>query len=162
MADENNDFKYYTGISFPFRLNNQGQLVTSSVNTFSAGHLNESIEQILHTSFGERVMEDNMYSDINSSLFNPNDISLQSYLASKIVEALELDERIVVDESGIEFPCCRAINDNGEDWKGKYSVDNLPYMDDENYLYEFCKNCDRYVKFNANWDAYKNEKELFL
>ena len=103
MADENNDFKYYTGISFPFRLNNQGQLVTSSVNTFSAGHLNESIEQILHTSFGERVMEDNMYSDINSSLFNPNDISLQSYLASKIVEALELDERIVVDESGIEF-----------------------------------------------------------
>ena len=44
-----------------------------------------------------------MYSDIDSSLFQPNDISLQSYLASKIVEALELDERIVVDESGIEF-----------------------------------------------------------
>lgn len=103
MADENNDFKYYTGISFPMRLNNQGQIVMSTVNTFSAEHLNESIEQILHTSFGERVMEDSMYSDINSSLFQPNDISLQSYLSSKIVEALELDERIVVDESGIEF-----------------------------------------------------------
>ena len=71
-------------------------------------------------------------------------------------------EHRLIDESGIEFPCCRAINDNGEDWKGKYSIDNLPHIDDENCLYEFCKNCDRYVKFNANWDAYKNEKELFL
>ena len=52
MADENNDFKYYTGISLLMRLNGQGQLVMSTVNTFSAEHLNESIEQILQTSFG--------------------------------------------------------------------------------------------------------------
>lgn len=103
MADETNDFKNYTGISFPFRLNNQGRVVMSSVDTISAEHLNESIEQILHTSFGERVMESEIYSDIESALFQPNDISLQSYLASKVVEALELDERIQVSESDITF-----------------------------------------------------------
>lgn len=103
MADENNNFKNFTGISFPFRVNNQGNVVLSSVDTSSASHLNESIEQILHTSYGERVMENNMFSDINSALFQPNDISLQRYLANKIVSALEIDERINVDEDNIEF-----------------------------------------------------------
>ena len=103
MADENNNFKNYTGISFPFRVNKQGRVVMSSVDTVSAEHLNESIEQILHTSFGERVMESEIYSDIESSLFHPNDISLQSYLASKVVEALQLDERIRVAESDVSF-----------------------------------------------------------
>lgn len=71
-------------------------------------------------------------------------------------------EHRVIDEYGREFPCCRAINDNGEDWNGKYSIDKLDNIDDENVLYEFCSNCDRYVKFNRDWNEYKDKKELFL
>ena len=43
-----------------------------------------------------------------------------------------------------------------------YSIDKLDNIDDENVLYEFCSNCDRYVKFNRDWDEYKDKKELFL
>lgn len=68
----------------------------------------------------------------------------------------------IIDESGKEYPCCRAINDNGRDWKGKFSLENLNDLDNPNVLYDFCKDCDRYVKFNTNWDSYKNKKELFL
>ena len=93
----------YTGISFPFRVNSQGQIVMSSVDAISAKHLDESIEQILHTEFGERVMENEIYSDVVSLLFQPNDISLQSYISSRIVEALQLDERIVVDVNNISY-----------------------------------------------------------
>ena len=93
----------YTGISFPFRVNNQGKVVLSSMDGMSAKHLDESIEQILHTEFGERVMEESIYSDVVASLFKPNDISLQSYLASRIVSALSVDSRIIVNENGISF-----------------------------------------------------------
>ena len=93
----------YTGISFPFRVNSQGQVVMSTVDSISAKHLDESIEQILHTEFGERVMEDEIYSDVVASLFRPNDISLQSYIASRIVEALRIDPRIIVTETDISF-----------------------------------------------------------
>lgn len=68
----------------------------------------------------------------------------------------------IIDESGKEYPCCRAINDNGRDWKGKFSLGNLNDLDNPNVLYDFCKDCDRYVKFNAHWDDYKDKKELFL
>ena len=68
----------------------------------------------------------------------------------------------IIDESGKEYPCCRAINDNGRDWKGKFSLENLNDLDNPNVLYDFCKDCDRYVKFNRDWNEYKDKKELFL
>ena len=74
---------------------------------------------------------------------------------------VKLEHRIV-DEFGREFPCCRAINDNGEDWDGKYCVENLDGMDNPNVLYDFCKGCDRYVKFNKNWSEYASKERVFL
>lgn len=71
-------------------------------------------------------------------------------------------EHRIIDESGKEYPCCRAINDNGEDWDGKNCIENLSGIDDENVLYDFCYQCDRYRKFNMDWDKYKNSEEVFL
>ena len=68
----------------------------------------------------------------------------------------------LIDEYGHEYPCCRAINDNGYDIHQKYKVENLDGIDDENVLYDFCKGCDRYVKFNKEWGKYENKEELFL
>lgn len=72
------------------------------------------------------------------------------------------NEHRIIDEEGKEYPCCRAINDNGEDWCGKFEVSNLESLEDENVLYEFCKGCDRYRKFNNEWDKFKDRKEVFL
>ena len=63
---------------------------------------------------------------------------------------------------GLEYPCCRATNDNGENWNGKYNIQNLDNLDDPSVLYEFCPNCDRYRKFNDNWDEYKNKEKVYL
>lgn len=71
-------------------------------------------------------------------------------------------EHRIIDESGKEYPCCRAINDNGEDWDGMYRVENLAGIDCEDVLYDFCKECDRYRKFNEDWENFVGKKELFL
>lgn len=71
-------------------------------------------------------------------------------------------EHRLIDENGVEYPCCRAINDNGLEWGEKNSIENLEHLDDENVIYDFCSGCDRYRKFNENWCLYENRKELFL
>lgn len=72
-------------------------------------------------------------------------------------------EHRIIDENGNEYPCCRAINDNGEDWGSRNCISNLKdSIDNPNVLYDFCKNCDRYRKFNIDWDLYKDKEELFL
>lgn len=72
------------------------------------------------------------------------------------------NEHRLIDEDGKEYPCCRAINDNGEDWDGKNCVENLKALNDENVLYDFCKDCDRYRKFNENWNDYKDKEKVYL
>ena len=71
-------------------------------------------------------------------------------------------EHRLIDEDGIEYPCCRAINDNGYDIEQEYSVNNLKEVCNPDVLYEFCKGCDRYVKFNKDWNDYKDKEVLFL
>lgn len=72
----------------------------------------------------------------------------------------------VVDEKGRAYTCCRAINDNGFDYDGEFSIGQneqvLKTIFDENVLYDYCSQCDRYRKFNENWDEYKNKEGLFL
>lgn len=72
------------------------------------------------------------------------------------------NEHLVIMADGLEYPCCRATNDNGENWNGKYNIQNLDNLDDPDILYEFCSNCDRYRKFNDNWDEYKNKEKVYL
>lgn len=72
------------------------------------------------------------------------------------------NEHRIIDELGREYPCCRAINDNGEDWDGQYCISNLKEIENENVLYDFCSQCDRYRKFNENWENYKNKEKVYL
>lgn len=72
-------------------------------------------------------------------------------------------DHVVVDQTGKEYPCCRATNDNGEDWEGRYCLDNLNNIDDEKVLYDFCPNCDRYRKFNENYkEKVESKKVVYL
>lgn len=91
------------GVGFPFRISSQGTVVTSIADATHFQHLDEGIDQILHTYFSERTMEEDVYSELLSLLFSPNDISLQSYVSSVIVEAVEKNESIRLKEDDIEF-----------------------------------------------------------
>ena len=94
----------FTGISYPFRVSSQGGVVTSTTSETDPSHIEESIRQILGTNFLERPMESEIYSTVDSMLFEPNDISLQQVLKARIVSDLErLEERIECEEDDIEF-----------------------------------------------------------
>ena len=48
-------------------------------------------------------MEADIYSNIESLLFEPNNVALQNVLALRIEEALSLDDRIECNRDDIEF-----------------------------------------------------------
>lgn len=91
------------GVGFPFRVSSQGAVVTSKADATDFQHLDEGIDQILHTYFSERTMEEDAYSELLSLLFSPNDVSLQSYVSSVVVETLEKNENIILEDDDIEF-----------------------------------------------------------
>lgn len=99
-----------------------------------------------------------LFTNINTFEYEPR----KDYCGKCFVK----NEHRIIDEDFMMYTCCRAINDNGEDVMGKYSLQNdegiADTLADENVLYDYCKQCDRYRKFNENWEEYKDNKELFL
>lgn len=94
----------FTGIGYPFRLNSQGGIVTTTTSKNDSSHIDDSIRQILSTNELERPMETEIYSNIDQVLFEPNDEGTQAILRSIIVEDLErLEDRISVSEEDIDF-----------------------------------------------------------
>ena len=94
----------FTGISYPFRVNNRGGVSMSTTSATDPTHIAESIRQIFNTSFLERPMESNIYTTVTSLLFEPNDEALQAVLKSRMVDDLErLEERVTCSEDDIEF-----------------------------------------------------------
>ena len=94
----------FTGIGYPFRLNSQGGVVTTTTSKNDSSHIDDSIRQILSTNELERPMETEIYSNIDQVLFEPNDDGVQAILRSIIVEDLErLEDRISVSEENIDF-----------------------------------------------------------
>jgi phage baseplate assembly protein W len=88
----------YKGISFPFRIGVKGGFVLSKADINDFTHIDESIEQILGTREGERTMEKYIYSDIDTSIFEPNDDNLAGLIDFQVREALErLETRIELD-----------------------------------------------------------------
>lgn len=105
----------FTGISYPFRISNRGGVVMSTTSNNDSTHIAESIQQIFNTDFLERPMESDVYTTITSLLFEPNDITLQQVLKSRIVNDLErLEERIECSEDGIEFSV--ELGDDGTEY----------------------------------------------
>ena len=96
----------YKGISYPFRINTQGDVTTSTTGKNSSTHIEESIQQILGTKENERVMNPDIYCDIDTLLFEPNDEGLQTLVRNLIAETLaNLEERIEIadEEEDIQF-----------------------------------------------------------
>lgn len=94
----------FTGISYPFRVNNRGGVSMSTTSVTDPTHIAESIRQIFNTSFLERPMESDIYTTVTSLLFEPNDEALQAVLKSRMVDDLErLEERVTCSEDDIEF-----------------------------------------------------------
>lgn len=94
----------FTGISYPFRVNNRGGVSMSTTSATDPTHIAESIRQIFNTSFLERPMESDIYTTVTSLLFEPNDEALQAVLKSRMVDDLErLEERVTCSEDNIEF-----------------------------------------------------------
>ena len=87
----------YTGISFPFRIGVKGGVVTSTTSTREVPHIIESMKQILRTFKYERTMEYHIYSEIDTDIFEPNDVSTHTLLQYQIQDALtRLEPRIEV------------------------------------------------------------------
>ena len=87
----------FTGISFPFRIGVKGGVVMSTTDVMDAQHIVEAMTQILCTRPKERCMEYHFKSEIDSSVFEPNDVSIKTLLAYQIRQALsELEDRISV------------------------------------------------------------------
>ena len=119
--------------------------------TLKAKHLQFIANKIL-------LLEMQQNEVLNNTNLKTIDLSPQPFIGKCYVK----NHHMVIDEDGIAYPCCRAINDNGDYIKDKYSIDNLTSLDDENKLYAFCKGCDRYKKFNTDWQKFKNENKLYL
>ena len=104
--------KGFTGISFPFRIGVKGGVVTSSTSAVDSQHIEEAMIQILNTRPMERCMEYHFKSDIDSSIFEPNDSSLRTLLSYQVKEALrELEDRIRVDSVDVSSEDSEVIAD---------------------------------------------------
>ena len=95
--------KGYYGISFPFRIGVKGGVAMSGTNINSARHIEESIQQILCTRRGERVLEYHFGSSVSHGLFEPTDVTLTNLIKYEIIEALEsLEPRIELKKDDIK------------------------------------------------------------
>lgn len=100
----------YTGLSFPFRLNNRGGIAMSTTTVTSPDHINESIAQIILTRLKERPMELDVGSDIHRAVFSPNDTTTHALLRYNIVDALtRLEPRISVSEDDIAIAAYESV-----------------------------------------------------
>ena len=117
--------KTLRGLSFPFRLGNKGGIVMSEVNSADTSHIEESIEQILCTNFGERCMSYEYGANLEELIFNPQDVSLMALLKYQIKDTLQKYEpRIDVQENNIT-----VISNKGSiEVEIKYTLVNHPNM----------------------------------
>lgn len=87
----------FNGISFPFRISGTGGVQMSSTDVLDVPHIVEAMEQILLTRPYERKMEYHFKSDLDTLIFDPNDISTRNMVAYQIKQALsQLEDRIEV------------------------------------------------------------------
>lgn len=85
----------YTGISLPFRVGNSGGVVMSSTAVEDATHIIEGIKQLLCTSKFERRMNKDFYSEVETSIFEPEDLGLSTLLQFQVKEALTFFDEVI-------------------------------------------------------------------
>lgn len=91
------DLSLIKGISFPFRIGISGGVEMSRVTPQDFSHIDESIKQIIQTHKYERAMLKDFYSEVDTALFEPDNISVQTLISYEIEEALErLEPRVEI------------------------------------------------------------------
>lgn len=89
----------YTGISFPFRIGVKGGVVMSSTSVTDVSHIIEAMKQIILTRPMERFMNYNFKCDVDTEIFDPNDLSTQTLISYQVKDALKkLEDRIIVTD----------------------------------------------------------------
>ena len=77
-----------TGISFPFRISNSGGVAMSSVSTTNISHIMEKIKVLLTTFVGDRPMEQEWCSQVDTLVFEDNEESTHTLLEYHVENAL--------------------------------------------------------------------------
>ncbi len=93
------------GVRFPFQFNVIGATDTSMTLGVSEkfDHINESIQQILGTSPGERVMLPEFGSRLRELLFEPNNAILKSLVRVYVIDAIrQWEKRVIVKKVQID------------------------------------------------------------
>jgi len=99
MVKKSNNF-LGSGVTFPFKLDDFGNISFS----YYEKSLSESIDIILRTSKGERVMRPDFGCEINDMVFAPNNSNTRSLICHYIEEALIRWEPRIVLEKVEAFP----------------------------------------------------------
>jgi len=84
------------GIKFPFQFNVIGGTETSVAVSEKYEHINESLQQILATSPGERAMLPEFGSRLRELLFEPNNAVLKALARVYVIDAIKRWERRVI------------------------------------------------------------------
>jgi hypothetical protein len=91
------------GIKFPFQFNVIGGTETSVAVSEKYDHINESIQQILGTSPGERAMLPEFGSRLRELLFEPNNAVLKALARVYVIDAIKRwEKRVIVKEVYID------------------------------------------------------------
>jgi len=91
------------GIKFPFQFNVIGGTEVSVAVSEKYDHINESIQQILATSPGERVMLPEFGSRLRELLFEPNNAVLKTLARVYVIDAVKRwEKRISIKEVYID------------------------------------------------------------
>ena len=87
------------GVKFPFQFNVIGGTETSVAVSQKFDHINESIQQILSTCPGERVMLPEFGSRLRDLLFEPNNAVLKALARVYVIDAIKRwEKRVMVKE----------------------------------------------------------------
>lgn len=111
-----------TGISFPFRVSSLGGIALSTTSTTNVSHIMDKITLVLTTFIGERTMESEGCSQVDTLVFKDHEDSTHTLLEYQVENALrQLNDVITV----------LSVNAHGDD--------NYMYVDIEFRLVKFDK-----------------------
>ena len=76
------------GLKFPFEVNAKGGLSLVKQERNDPSIFDGKLEQLLNTNKGERVMENDVFADLDTFVFEPNDQSTKTLLEYQIKQAV--------------------------------------------------------------------------
>lgn len=139
----------WTGISYPFRIENGSLAKSSSIlnaKDGSSDHISESIASIISTGSGEWLTKPDFGSKFNDIIFNNLNDDFDTYIIHNLTEAIEnQDKRVIVKDISIEhedeglvrvtvkWDINPDIVQNYENPNGGYEVSVDTYVDSDSY-----------------------------